>query len=118
MPDSSDSRRARDRALAASGGGRSHVVFIAPFPLSEHDAKVLGFRAFRQRGIEVEVLVVPVMPGSPRSGPNSVDTVPIAYVGDPSEIDRAIEVRAQTAVFFDFAFGLTPPTLRAAREEN
>ena len=95
-------------------GPRDTVVFIVPFAPSAHDVAVLGCRDFAERGIKVEILVAPVMIGSPRSGPEAVSGFPVIYVANSDALDRAVGERAATVVFFDFAFGLTAPTLRGA----
>lgn len=89
-------------------------MFVMPVLPTGHDVAVLGFREFAKHEIAVEVLVVPALPGSPSSGPSWVEGFPITYAADAEELDRAIGERTSTSVFFDYVFGLTPPTLRGA----
>lgn len=99
---------------AAASSPRDRVVFILPLHLTDYDVEVLGFRQFAMRGLRVEALVVPVMPRSSSSGPESVEGFPVSYVGVPGALDQAIGERAADSVFFDCAFGLGAPSLRGA----
>lgn len=104
----------RGHGGAVSAASRRRFVFMYPYEPGAYERRSRGIEQVRSLGFEVEILVVPVLPGSPRlaAAVSHQDGIRVTVTPDEASLMSYLAEKAATSVFIDVLFGFSEPTLR------